>query len=121
MHLKRNHIINPTAFKCDNIFFQRHIPLLGGIRGGFCLDLQMLKITYKPHRVNNRFTILCINRYIFIGDNIFNFHDSDDCIYQEWIDEVEDNWFVFVTLEESHAKERRKYIVFNFFLYLDEI
>ncbi|MGB3183228.1 MAG: hypothetical protein WBB45_17675 [Cyclobacteriaceae bacterium] len=31
-----------------------------------------------------------INQYILIGENVMNFHGSDDCYYEEWFEEVED-------------------------------
>ena len=37
-----------------------------------------------------------INKFILIGENILNYHASDDCYYEEWFDEVEDGWIAFV-------------------------
>lgn len=33
-----------------------------------------------------------INKFILIGENILNFHASDDCYYEEWFQEIEDGW-----------------------------
>jgi hypothetical protein len=33
-----------------------------------------------------------INKFILIGENILNFHGSDDSYYEEWFEEVEDGW-----------------------------
>src|SRR5690606_14771273 len=33
-----------------------------------------------------------INKFILIGENVLNFHSSDDCYYEEWFQEVEDGW-----------------------------
>ena len=50
---KNFHAINTTAFKCDNIILsQDRIPLLGGVRGGFLLETQIIKITNNAHQVN---------------------------------------------------------------------
>lgn len=35
-----------------------------------------------------------INKFILIGENVMNFHSSEDDYYQEWFDEVEDGWIV---------------------------
>lgn len=35
-----------------------------------------------------------INKFILIGENVLNFHYSDDSYYQEWFEEVEDGWIV---------------------------
>jgi len=31
-----------------------------------------------------------INKFILIGENVMNYHGSDDCYYEEWFDEVSD-------------------------------
>ncbi len=33
-----------------------------------------------------------INKFILIGENILNFHASDDSYYEEWFQEAEDGW-----------------------------
>jgi hypothetical protein len=33
-----------------------------------------------------------INKFILIGENVLNFHSSDDSYYEEWIDDIEDGW-----------------------------
>ena len=33
-----------------------------------------------------------INKFILIGENVLNFHYSDDCYYEEWFEDVEDGW-----------------------------
>lgn len=35
-----------------------------------------------------------INKFILIGENVLNFHGSDDSYYEEWFDEVEEGWIV---------------------------
>ena len=30
-----------------------------------------------------------INKFVLIGENVLNFHSSDDCYYEEWFQEVE--------------------------------
>ncbi len=41
-----------------------------------------------------------INKFIIIGENILNFHFSDDCYYQEWFEDVEDGWIVALNFRE---------------------
>jgi hypothetical protein len=45
-----------------------------------------------------------INKFVLIGENIFNFHVSDDSYYQEWYDELEDGWIVALNFRE-HVKQ----------------
>lgn len=46
-----------------------------------------------------------INKFIVIGENVFNFHSSDDCYYEEWFDETEDGWIAFVNFRDHVRKE----------------
>lgn len=50
-------------------------------------DIMHLKRNVVDQMVNNG-----INKYILIGENIFNFHGMDDEYYLEWFDEVEEGW-----------------------------
>ena len=44
-----------------------------------------------------------IKKYIFIGENVFNFHSSDDLYYEEWAEQLEDDngWVVILNLPEQ--------------------
>ncbi|TAF46555.1 MAG: hypothetical protein EAZ51_01045 [Sphingobacteriales bacterium] len=33
-----------------------------------------------------------IHKFILLGENILNFHTSDDCYYEEWFQDLEDGW-----------------------------
>ncbi|HXC05267.1 MAG TPA: hypothetical protein VNZ86_10980, partial [Bacteroidia bacterium] len=46
-----------------------------------------------------------ITRFILIGENVLNFHYSDDCYYEEWLEDVEDGWIVFMNFREHVLKE----------------
>ena len=47
-----------------------------------------------------------INKFIFIGENILNFHYGDDCYYEEWFDEIgEEGWIVLLNFREHVLKE----------------
>src|SRR3546814_14425975 len=48
-----------------------------------------------------------INKFILIGENILNFHVSDDCYYEEWFQEVEDGWIAFINFREHVIEEFR--------------
>jgi hypothetical protein len=52
-----------------------------------------------------------INKFILIGENIMNFHGSDDCYYEEWFEEVEDGWIAAVSFPEFVQDEFKKYHV----------
>ncbi|MDX2189419.1 MAG: hypothetical protein SFY32_06130 [Bacteroidota bacterium] len=50
-----------------------------------------------------------INKFIIIGENIFNFHGSDDCYYEEWFEDIEDGWIVSIGFRDFVLSEWRKF------------
>ncbi len=46
-----------------------------------------------------------INKFILIGENVLNFHASDDSYYEEWFDDIEEGWIVGVNFREHVLKE----------------
>lgn len=50
-----------------------------------------------------------INKFILIGENIMNFHGSDDCYYEEWFEDVEDGWIAAVSFPDFIQDEFKKY------------
>ena len=54
-------------------------------------------------------TIQGVNKFILIGENILNFHGSDDSYYEEWFDEVEDGWIAAVSFPPFIQTEFKKY------------
>lgn len=50
-----------------------------------------------------------IKRFILIGENILNFHGSDDCYYEEWFEDVEDGWIAGVNFRDFVCDEWKKY------------
>lgn len=50
-----------------------------------------------------------IKKFILIGENIFNFHGSDDLYYEEWFEEVEEGWIAAVSFPEFIQEEFKKY------------
>lgn len=46
-----------------------------------------------------------INKFIIIGENVLNFHTSDDSYYEEWFDDVEEGWIVGINFREHVLKE----------------
>ena len=41
-----------------------------------------------------------INKFIMIGENVLNFHFSDESYYEEWFDDVEEGWIAFVNFRK---------------------
>jgi len=46
-----------------------------------------------------------ITKFILIGENILNFHGSDDSYYEEWFEDVDDSggWIAAVSFPRSGA------------------
>lgn len=44
-----------------------------------------------------------IDKFILIGENILNFHSSDDSYYEEWFDDIEEGWIVGINFQ-NHVK-----------------
>lgn len=49
-----------------------------------------------------------ISKFILIGENILNFHSSDDCYYEEWFQDVEDGWIAGINFREHVIDEFRR-------------
>ena len=56
-----------------------------------------------------------IDKFILIGENVLNFHGSDDCYYEEWFQEVEDGWIATINFLPHVLKEMHR---FNLDFYL---
>lgn len=46
-----------------------------------------------------------INKFILIGENVLNFHSSDDSYYEEWFEDIEDGWIVGINFSEHVIEE----------------
>lgn len=58
-----------------------------------------------------------INKFVMIGENVLNFHHSDECYYEEWFDDIgEDGWIVFLNFREHVIKEFKRANIDYYFL-----
>ena len=46
-----------------------------------------------------------INRFVLIGENVLNFHTSDDSYYEEWFEDVEEGWIAFINFHEHVLRD----------------
>lgn len=49
-----------------------------------------------------------IFKFILIGENVFNFHASDDDYYQEWFEDLEDGWIVAINFRDHVIREFKR-------------
>jgi len=48
-----------------------------------------------------------VDKFILIGENVMNFHYSDDSYYEEWVDELEEGWIVAIGFLQHVCREFR--------------
>lgn len=46
-----------------------------------------------------------IDKFILIGENVLNFHYSDDCYYEEWFNELDDGYIALVNFHPHVIEE----------------
>jgi len=57
-----------------------------------------------------------IDKFILIGENVLNFHYSDDCYYEEWFDDVEDGWIAMVNFHDHVIREFERINIDHYFV-----
>ena len=57
-----------------------------------------------------------IDKFILIGENVLNFHYSDDCYYEEWFDELDDGYIALVNFNEHVIREFQEIHLDQFFV-----
>ncbi len=62
-------------------------------------------IMHLKNEVIDSLIDLEINKFILIGENVLNFHYSDQCYYEEWFDEINDGWIAMVNFHEHVINE----------------
>jgi hypothetical protein len=60
-------------------------------------------------------------QFVIIGENVFNFHGSEDDYYDEWFDQVEDGWIVTLGFQEHVIEEMTCFGIDSFFNYGGEL
>lgn len=57
-----------------------------------------------------------IVRFILIGENVLNFHASDDCYYEEWYEDIKDEggWIALINFREHILQEMRRNNIFHY-------
>ena len=56
-----------------------------------------------------------VDKFILIGENVLNFHYSDDCYYEEWADELEEGWIAAINFHENVTEEFKNANIDNYF------
>lgn len=85
------------------------IEMLGEWNDALNNDIMQLKRNIIEHLLS-----LGINKFSLIGENILNFHGSDDCYYEEWFEEVEDGWIAAINFRDFVVEEMKLFNIDNY-------
>jgi len=66
-------------------------------------------IMHFKRNIIDHFNSHGINKYILIGENILNFHGSDDSYYEEWFEDMEDGWITGIGFRDFVIDEMSQY------------
>ncbi len=88
------------------------IELIGEWNDAINNDIMMLK-----RDIIDELIYFGINKFILVGENVLNFHYSDDSYYEEWFDDIgEDGWIVFLNFREHVLKEFKRANIDYYFI-----
>lgn len=71
-------------------------------------------IMYLKRNVVDHLNRKGINKYILIGENVFIFHGSDDCYYEEWFEDIEDGWIAGINFRYFVTEEWNTFNIDSF-------
>ena len=57
-----------------------------------------------------------IKKFILIGENVLNFHGSDDSYYEEWFDDIEDGWIAAINFRDHVMREMERFNLDSYFV-----
>jgi hypothetical protein len=66
-------------------------------------------VMFLKRKVIDNLTKHYIDKFILIGENLFQFHGGDDDYYEEWLEDVEDGWIAAVNFRDFIQTEFRRY------------
>lgn len=89
------------------------IELIGEWNDAINNDIMFLKRNIAEHLL-----AVGVTKFILIGENVLNFHGSDDCYYEEWFEEVfdQDGWVALLNFRDHVLTEFQDVNIDNYFL-----
>lgn len=88
------------------------IELIGEWNDAIGNDIMFLKREVIDPLINEGIT-----QFILIGENVLNYHASDECYYEEWFDDLEDGWIVGLNFREHVVREFSGYGIDQYILF----
>jgi hypothetical protein len=118
-----NHYIHPQwdSIGSSTLFLKL---LYTDYEDGFCIieligewnDLLYNDIMFLKRDFIDFLTHEGISKFILIGENILNFHNSDECYYEEWYEDVEDGWIALLNFREHVLDDFRSSNIDSYFV-----
>lgn len=89
------------------------IELLGEWNDAIHNDIMFLK-----REVIDFFVKEGIYKFVLIGENVLNFHASDDCYYEEWNEDIKENsgWIALINFREHVLREMKQVHLHHYML-----
>jgi len=94
--------------------YERHFAVLEFI--GEWNDALYNDIMFLKREVIEEMESQGINKFILIGENVLNFHGSDDSYYEEWFDELEDGWIAALNFRPHVMREMQSFNLDSYFV-----
>src|SRR5580765_5793614 len=87
------------------------IELIGEWNDAINNDIMFLKREVMDVFIENGIT-----KFVLIGENVLNFHASDDCYYEEWYEDIRDNggWIAMINFRDHVLDEMKQVHLQNF-------
>ncbi|MCY7410607.1 MAG: hypothetical protein LH473_10060, partial [Chitinophagales bacterium] len=63
-----------------------------------------------------------ISKFVLIGENVLNFHESDDCYYEEWYEDIRDQggWIALINFREHVLNQMKNVRLQNYLIFGDQ-
>ena len=100
---------NTLYLKLLYVDYERHfavIEFIGEWNDALYNDIMFLKREVIEPLMGNG-----IQKFILIGENVLNFHGSNDCYYEEWFQDADDGWIAAINFREHVLKEMQRFNV----------
>ncbi|MFT6716252.1 MAG: hypothetical protein ACJA0Q_000887 [Saprospiraceae bacterium] len=78
-------------------------------------------VMYLKRELVDHLSLNGINKFILIGENVLNFHYSDDSYYEEWFEDIEDGWVVALNFKEHVLREFTAIGIDQYFIWGGEL
>ena len=116
-----NHYIHPQwdYFGSDTLYlkviyanYERGIAFIEFI--GEWNDCLYNDIMFLKRNVIEQMMSSGISKFVLIGENVLNFHYSDDSYYEEWFEELDDGWIAAINFRDFVEEEWSNYNIDSF-------